>query len=278
MSEHDYEELNGSQAAPVGEETYRKRRIAAAIVAILAILLLIWGLTWLFGKIMGGSSDENAAGAASTSASSEPFDSFSARPSESDEATDKATDEAEASESADAEATAEPSNSDEATVEATETAEPTAKATVEETVEPTVEATPTPTETVAVAQACSAANMNVVLTPSQTTYTAGQNPSMALTYTNTSANPCEIPAAAQAAVINITSGPAQVYNTATCNLSPATVAELEAGQVGQAAFTWDRTLNSLGCNNLRNVQPGHYWATATVNGVTSQPARIIIAG
>lgn len=269
MSENDYEELNGSESAPVSAETYRNRRIAAAVIAIIAILLLIWGLTWLFGKI-GGASDENAAGVASTSSSSEPFDSFSARPSES--ATDKATDSASDEASADASETAEATESASAEARETETAEPTVSA------EPTVEATPTPAETAAVVQACSAANMNVVLTASQPSYTAGQNPSMALTYTNTSGNPCNIPAESQNAVINITSGPAQVYNSATCNVSPATVAELASGQVGQAAFTWDRKLNSLGCNNLRDIQPGYYWATATVNGVSSQPVRIIIAG
>lgn len=258
MSENDYEVPENS-AAPVPDEVYYRRRIVAAFIAIFVILLMTWGFVWIFDKF-GGSSENTAASAPSTSSSSEPLGSFSARPtaSASDHASEKPSASASESASPEASASAEPSASAEHTPEATPT--------------------PTPSETPATPQACSATNMNVVLTVSQPSYTAGQQPSVALTYTNTSGNPCDIPAEAQHAVINITSGAAQVYNTATCNASPATVAELAAGQVGKAAFTWDRKLNALGCNNLRDVQPGYYWATATVNGVTSQPVRIIISG
>lgn len=279
MSENGYEEFNGSEAAEPSSEVYRRRRIVAALIALLAILLLIWGLTWVFGKI-GGSNDDNASSAASTSESSEPFDSFSARPSESDSASADASESADPSDSASpsdeasASESADPSAS--ASAEATDTPEATDSATPSESAETTQTPEPTPTE--AQPLACGASNMNVVLSASQPSYGKGQNPSLALTYTNTSQNPCDIPADAQNVVINITSGSAQVYNTATCQVSPAAVAQLAPGQVGQTAFTWDRKLNSLGCNNLRDIQPGYYWATATVNGVTSEPARIVISG
>lgn len=277
MSENGYEEFNGSEAAEPSPEVYRRRRIVAALIALLAILLLIWGLTWVFGKI-GGSNDDNASSAASTSQSSEPFDSFSARPSESDSASDSASESADPSDSASPsdEASASESADASASAEATDTPEATDTAAPSESAEPTQTPEPTPTE--AQPLACGANNMNVVLSASQAAYGKGQNPSLALTYTNTSQTPCDIPADAQNVVINITSGAAQVYNTATCQVSPAAVAQLAPGQVGQTAFTWDRKLNSLGCNNLRDIQPGYYWATATVNGVTSEPARIVING
>ena len=126
--------------------------------------------------------------------------------------------------------------------------------------------------------ACTAADLQVSLTADRTSYAAGQNPALAVTYTNTSGNPCIVTGGVNNVDVNITSGPAQVYNYAQCYANPVADAEVAAGATNTTALTWDRSLNVLGCNTAATIQPGYYWATATVNGVASQPVRIIVTG
>lgn len=249
---------HGGVASP---EVYRRRRIIALLVLVLVLLLGISLVSWLVGR--GGDSEPTAA-ASSTSASAEAFSDFSQRASES--------------------ATASPSDSESADPSASsdesESAEPTESASQEpsESAEPTEEATPEPTETPAVVAACTPADLQVSLTADRTSYAAGQNPALAVVYTNTSDNPCLVTGGVANVDINITSGPAQVFNYAQCHAAPAEDAQVEAGATNTTSLSWDRSLNVLGCGTSAKVQPGHYWATASVNGVNSQPVRIVITG
>lgn len=266
-----YEDPEGPE--PV-EPNYRRRRLIALGVLLLLALLLIWGIVSVFRAIGGNDEEANSAASASPSASAEPFSDFTERASDeasessSADPSETASESAEPSESADATESADPA--------ATETSDPAASETAapSETAEPTAE----PTETPATVAACSAADMQVSLTADKGSYAAGENPAMAITYTNTSGNPCDIGGEGQTIDINITSGPAQVFNYAQCNNAAVETSELAAGATDTKVITWDRSLNALGCNTNRNVDPGYYWATATVNGVTSEPARIIVTG
>ncbi|WP_237210244.1 hypothetical protein [Rothia nasimurium] len=258
-----------SQVEEVSPEVYRRRRIVALLILVLVLLLIIGLISWLAGR---GNSSDNATATASTSTSAEAFSDFSQRATESATPSESAepSDSASASESVSADA----SESAAASAEATESAEPTASAEPSESAEPTASASPTE----AVVAACTAADLQVSLTADRTSYAAGQNPALAVTYTNTSGNPCIVTGGANNVDVNITSGPAQVYNYAQCYANPVEDAEVAAGATNTTALTWNRSLNVLGCNTAATIQPGYYWATATVNGVTSQPVRIIVTG
>lgn len=258
-----------SQVEEVSPEVYRRRRIVALLILVLVLLLIIGLISWLAGR---GNSSDNATATASTSTSAEAFSDFSQRATESATPSESAepSDSASASESASADA----SESATASAEATEPAEPTASAEPSESAEPTASASPTEV----VAAACTAADLQVSLTADRNSYAAGQNPALAVTYTNTSGNPCIVTGGANNVDVNITSGPAQVYNYAQCYANPVEDAEVAAGATNTTALTWNRSLNVLGCNTSATIQPGYYWATATVNGVTSQPVRIIVTG
>lgn len=250
-----------SHGGEVSPEVYRRRRIVALLVLVLVLLLGISLVSWLVGR--GGDSEPTAA-TSSTSASAEAFSDFSQR------ATESATASPSDSESADPSA-----SSDES-----ESAEPTESASQEpaESAEPTEEATPESPETPAVVAACTPADLQVSLTADRTSYAAGQNPALAVTYTNASGNPCLVTGGVANVDVNITSGPAQVFNYAQCHAAPAEDAQVEAGSTNTTSLSWDRSLNVLGCGTSTKIQPGHYWATASVNGVNSQPVRIVVTG
>ncbi|WP_237185223.1 hypothetical protein [Rothia nasimurium] len=254
-----------SQVEEVSPEVYRRRRIVAVLILVLVLLLIIGLISWLAGR---GNSSDNATATASTSTSAEAFSDFSQRATESATPSESAepSDSASASESASADA------SESAT--ASESASATASAEPSESAEPTASASPTE----AVVAACTAADLQVSLTADRNSYAAGQNPALAVTYTNTSGNPCIVTGGVNNVDVNITSGPAQVYNYAQCYANPVADAEVAAGATNTTALTWNRSLNVLGCNTAATIQPGYYWATATVNGVTSQPVRIIVTG
>lgn len=262
---------NADPFAPQPPEVYRRRRIVALLILVLIVLLIIGLISWLFGR-GSGSSDTSAAASASASSSqkTEAFSDFSQR----------ATASASASESASVSASAEPTESASAT--ASQEASPEASASPSASAEPTESASPSaspsaePTQAALVA--CTAADLKISLTADRTSYAAGQSPALAVSYTNTSGNPCIVTGGANNVDINITSGPAQVYNYAQCNQVATENAELAAGASQTAAVSWNRTINALGCNSTLPIQPGYYWATASVNGVNSQPVRIIVTG
>lgn len=270
MSER-YEDPQGDEPTP---EVYRRRRLIALVVLLLVILLLIWGIVSLFSALSGNNNkDQNAGDTASTSTSAEPFSDFTDRASKSASPSSSAS--ASATSTAEASVTASATPSEEAAAEseaATESAAPTSAAAVE-----TPAAEPTPTEA-PVVNACTAGEMTVAVSTDKKTYAAGENPALAVTYTNTAGTPCAVGGEAPQIDVNITSGPAQVYNYAMCNKEQTPEQELAAGQSDTKMITWGRELNSLGCGKTRAIQPGYYWATATVNGVTSEPVRIIVTG
>lgn len=270
MSENDYEEVSSVATEP-SPDVYRRRRLLALAALLLVLLLLIWGIVAMVRAMSGNNNENDAATVATASSSAEPFSDFSERPSESASSSASASASASENSSASASESSDPSASATDTTAASESATPSA--------EPSETATPTPEETTpAVATACTAQNLNVALSADQKTYAAGQNPALAVTYTNTAGDPCLVGGEAPQVDINITSGPAQVFNLAQCQKESTPEAELAAGATETKVITWDRKLNALGCGTNQTIKPGYYWATATVNGVASEPTRIIVTG
>ena len=254
-------------------EVYRRRRIVAVIALLAVILLLVAGVTSMVGMING---KKDATVASTATASGAPFQSFSARPSETASATPSASATASATASASASATASATPSVTASAAPTASVTPTAATTPAAT--PTAPA-PTPSvTTAAVAAACTANDLKVTVTPAKRTFAAGEQVSFHVTYTNSSKTPCAVggEGANTGVDLNITSGAAQVYTRSLCAATAVQKAEVAAGAEGATDLAWDRKINVLGCSSASTAQKGSYWATATVNGVTSAQVNFVI--
>lgn len=254
-------------------EVYRRRRIVAVIALLAVILLLVAGVTSMVGMING---KKDATVASTATASGAPFQSFSARPSETASATPSASATASATASASASATASATPSVTASAAPTASVTPTAATTPAAT--PTAPA-PTPSvTTAAVVAACTANDLKVTVTPAKRTFAAGEQVSFHVTYTNSSKTPCAVggEGANTGVDLNITSGAAQVYTRSLCAATAVQKAEVAAGAEAATDLAWDRKINVLGCSSASTAQKGSYWATATVNGVSSAPVNFII--
>ena len=254
-------------------EVYRRRRIVAVIALLTVILLLVAGVTSMVGMING---KKDATVASTATASGAPFQSFSARPSETASATPSASATASATASASASATASATPSVTASAAPTASVTPTAATTPAAT--PTAPA-PTPSvTTAAVAAACTANDLKVTVTPAKRTFAAGEQVSFHVTYTNSSKTPCAVggEGANTGVDLNITSGAAQVYTRSLCAATAVQKAEVAAGAEAATDLAWDRKINVLGCSSASTAQKGSYWATATVNGVSSAQVNFVI--
>lgn len=249
-------------------EVYRRRRIVAVIALLAIILLLVAGVTSMVGMING---KKDATVASTATASGAPFQSFSARPSETASATPSA--------SATASATATASASASVTPSVTASAAPTASATTATPVATPTTPAPTPSvTTAAVVAACTANDLKVTITPAKRTFAAGEQVSFHVTYTNSSKTPCAVggEGANTGVDLKITSGAAQVYTRSLCAATAVQKSEVAAGAEGATDLAWDRKINVLGCSSASTAQKGSYWATATVNGVTSAQVNFVI--
>lgn len=252
-------------------EVYRRRRIVAVIALLAVILLLVAGVTSMVGMING---KKDATVASTATPSGAPFQSFSARPSETASATPSAS----ATASASASASATPS----VTASAAPTASVTTAAATPTATTPAATPTapaPTPSVTTAAAvAACTANDLKVTVTPAKRTFAAGEQVSFHVTYTNSSKTPCAVggEGANTGVDLNITSGAAQVYTRSLCAATAVQKSEVAAGAEGATDLAWDRKINVLGCSSASTAQKGSYWATATVNGVTSAQVNFVI--
>lgn len=254
-------------------EVYRRRRIVAVIALLAVILLLVAGVTSMVGMING---KKDATVASTATPSGAPFQSFSARPSETASATPSAS--ATASATASASASATPSVTASAAPTASVTTAAATPAATTPAATPTAPAqTPSVTTAAAVA-ACTANDLKVTVTPAKRTFAAGEQVSFHVTYTNSSKTPCAVggEGANTGVDLNITSGAAQVYTRSLCAATAVQKSEVAAGAEGAADLAWDRKINVLGCSSASTAQKGSYWATATVNGVTSAQVNFVI--
>lgn len=252
-------------------EVYRRRRIVAVVALLAVILLLVAGVTSIVGMI---NNKKDATVASTATATGAPFQSFSARPSETASASTSAS----ASPSASSSETATKSASPKATeTKAAETKSPEAKPSETKTAQATPSATPSASAAGVVA-ACTANDLKVTVTPAKRTFAAGEQVSFHVTYTNSSKTPCAVggEGANTGVDLNITSGAAQVYTRSLCAATAVQKSEVAAGAEGAADLAWDRKINVLGCSSASTAQKGSYWATATVNGVTSAQVNFVI--
>lgn len=252
-------------------EVYRRRRIVAVIALLAIILLLVAGVTSMVGMING---KKDATVASTATPSGAPFQSFSARPSETASATPSAS----ATASAVASASATPSVTASATPSASVTTAAVTPAATTPAATPTTPA-PTPSVTTAAAvAACTANDLKVTVTPAKRVFAAGEQVSFHVTYTNSSKTPCAVggEGANTGVDLKITSGAAQVYTRSLCAATAVQKSEVAAGAEGATDLAWDRKINVLGCSSASTAQKGSYWAAVTVNGVSSAPVNFII--
>lgn len=252
-------------------EVYRRRRIVAVIALLAVILLLVAGVTSMVGMING---KKDATVASTATPSGAPFQSFSARPSETASATPSAS----ATASASASASATPSVTASAAPTASVTTAAATPAATTPAATPTAPA-PTPSVTTAAAvAACTANDLKVTVTPAKRVFAAGEQVSFHVTYTNSSKTPCAVggEGANTGVDLKITSGAAQVYTRSLCAATAVQKSEVAAGAEGATDLAWDRKINVLGCSSASTAQKGSYWAAVTVNGVSSAPVNFII--
>ena len=252
-------------------EVYRRRRIVAVIALLAIILLLVAGVTSMVGMING---KKDATVASTATPSGAPFQSFSARPSETASATPSAS----ATASATASASATPSVTASAAPTASVTTAAVTPAATTPAATPTAPA-PTPSVTTAAAvAACTANDLKVTVTPAKRTFAAGEQVSFHVTYTNSSKTPCAVggEGANTGVDLKITSGAAQVYTRSLCAATAVQKSEVAAGGEGATDLAWDRKINVLGCSSASTAQKGSYWAAVTVTGVSSAPVNFII--
>lgn len=252
-------------------EVYRRRRIVAVIALLAIILLLVAGVTSMVGMING---KKDATVASTATPSGAPFQSFSARPSETASATPSAS----ATASATASASATPSGIASAAPTASVTTAAVTPAATTPAATPTAPA-PTPSVTTAAAvAACTANDLKVTVTPAKRVFAAGEQVSFHVTYTNSSKTPCAVggEGANTGVDLKITSGAAQVYTRSLCAATAVQKSEVAAGAEGATDLAWDRKINVLGCSSASTAQKGSYWAAVTVNGVSSAPVNFII--
>ena len=247
-------------------EVYRRRRIVAVIALLAIILLLVAGVTSMVGMING---KKDATVASTATPSGAPFQSFSARPSETASATPSAS------------ATASATASASATPSVTASAAPTASVTTAAATPAATPTTPAPTPSVTTAAAvaaCTANDLKVTVTPAKRVFAAGEQVSFHVTYTNSSKTPCAVggEGANTGVDLKITSGAAQVYTRSLCAATAVQKSEVAAGAEGATDLAWDRKINVLGCSSASTAQKGSYWAAVTVNGVSSAPVNFII--
>ena len=252
-------------------EVYRRRRIVAVVALLAVILLLVAGVTSIVGMI---NNKKDATVASTATASGAPFQSFSARPSETASASASAS----ASPSASPSETATKSASPNATeTKAAETKSPEAKPSEAKTAQATPSVTPSASAAGVVA-ACTANDLKVTVTPAKRTFAAGEQVSFHVTYTNSSKTPCAVGGEGvnTGVDLNITSGAAQVYTRSLCAATAVQKSEVAAGAEGATDLAWDRKINVLGCSSASAAQKGSYWAAVTVNGVSSAPVNFVI--
>lgn len=252
-------------------EVYRRRRIVAVIALLAIILLLVAGVTSMVGMING---KKDATVASTATPSGAPFQSFSARPSETASATPSTS----ATASATASASATPSVTASAAPTASVTTAAVTPAATTPAATPTAPA-PTPSVTTAAAvAACTANDLKVTVTPAKRTFAASEQVSFHVTYTNSSKTPCAVGGedANTGVDLKITSGAAQVYTRSLCAATAVQKAEVAAGAEAATDLAWDRKINVLGCSSASTAQKGSYWASVTVNGVSSAPVNFII--
>lgn len=252
-------------------EVYRRRRIVAVIALLAIILLLVAGVTSMVGMING---KKDATVASTATPSGAPFQSFSARLSETASATPSAS----ATASASASASATPSVTASAAPTASVTTAAATPAATTPAATPTAPA-PTPSVTTAAAvAACTANDLKVTVTPAKRVFAAGEQVSFHVTYTNSSKTPCAVggEGANTGVDLKITSGAAQVYTRSLCAATAVQKSEVAAGAEGATDLAWDRKINVLGCSSASTAQKGSYWAAVTVNGVSSAPVNFII--
>ena len=245
-------------------EVYRRRRIVAFIALIAVILLLVAGVTTVIGMI---SNKKHATVASTATATGAPFQSFSPRPSEVvSESASASASAASASESA--------SSNDSASATTSASASETTEATASASESASASAT-----TLTAMAACTANDLKVTVTPAKRSFGAGEQVSFDVTYTNSSKTPCFVGGEGKDAGVDldITSGSAQVYTQSQCSATTLPKAEVAAGAEASTTLVWDRTVNALGCSDAETAEKGSYWATATVNGVTSSKVNFLIS-
>lgn len=222
---------------------YRRRRLAAALLAVFVLALVVWGARGLIDAF--GSADDQ-------------------------EQTTDSSGQTQDDDGDDPEATAEPEPTGSAAAE-TETDD--AAADEDDDGDSQDEADDRPEGS------CAPGDVAVRASTNQESYGSGVAPLLIMEIENTGSDDCTLDVGTAEQVFRVSHGGREVFNTAQCDSSGNSLEmEFEPGQTEQAHLTWPRSESSTDCTEPAELITGDYELTVAVSGISSDPYTFHIAG
>jgi len=145
---------------------------------------------------------------------------------------------------------------------------------------PTVSGDPVATASDGSARACTAADVQLTMTPNPFSFGGGALPVFDVAIKNTGEAPCKVDTTADGTEFVIWSGGETnkdvYFSTAFCP-ADGTIADrqliLSGGAEEPLSVTWSRERKGEGCTAGDDPADGFYWAQFTIQGIASEPAQ-----
>lgn len=224
---------------------YRRRRQVAAVLALVLVALLIWGVTAVVGMVTGDDTDPDA---------SAPVPTATASPSASPSSTDNSStdnDDAEPSPSA----SGSPSASD----------SPSPSPTLQE---PEVEE-----------GYCAPSDIELTASTNREEYGRSDAPLLIMEIENTSNQECTLDVGTSEQRFKVDRDGRQIFSVGQCDFRGRSLEmDFEPGQIERAQLTWPRSDSQADCEEPAELPTGEYELTVGLGGNESEPVSFEMAG
>jgi hypothetical protein len=131
-----------------------------------------------------------------------------------------------------------------------------------------------------VSRACTAADVQLTVTPNPFNFTGGKLPLFDVSIKNIGSSPCLLDTAATGSEFTVWSGGESnkdmYFSTAYCPTDGTITARellLAAGAEEPFSLTWSRQRVGEGCTTGNAPTAGYYWAQLTLQGIASEPTQ-----
>jgi hypothetical protein len=157
-----------------------------------------------------------------------------------------------------------------------ETSAPSPSPAAAAAVSPTASAEPTPSA--AGTPPCAPADLAVTVGTDASSYAEGDDPSVTLTVTNSSARACETNVGQNALEVRVGSGDAAVWSSDVCYPGgESDVRTLDPGAAYTTSIVWRSVASSDGCPDEPRVAPGTYHVQGRAGDVLSERVEITLS-
>jgi hypothetical protein len=226
---------------------YRRRRLAAALLAVFLLALGVWGGRAAYDAL---TEEDDHTGATALDDAEEQNDDAPASPEppEEDDTDSEADQEADSEEAEEAEEAAENEEGDVA----------------EETVEE---------------GHCAADDIEVRARTSHEVYDASTAPLLIMEIEHIGSEECTLDVGTAEQEYRVSTGGREIFTTAQCDLEgePLEI-DLEPGQTERANMLWPRSDSSVDCSEPADLATADYELTVAVSGITSAPHTFEMTG